>query len=245
MGLEHLFQRTPALEGACPEAISRLISSASIRIRKRGDLLWRAGDAPVGFTVVKAGLIKLVREGAGGRRVTCGIFGPPESIGELVLLKNLPYPADAVVATQEAAIVTVPRSVLLSCIESYPTIGVSIACGMQSKLKALQGSIDVLGAGSVESRLATALLKLYEQFGDDFEDGTSRIPVALARKDLADLISTSVETVIRVMTRWEREGVVTTDDDGFTLKNRQALAIAAGQDTDPAASGPSFRRRLI
>jgi len=84
-----------------------------------------------------------------------------------------------------------------------------------------------------------------DQFGDDFEDGTSRIPVALARKDLADLISTSVETVIRVMTRWEREGVVTIDDDGFTLRNRGALTTAAGQDTDLAAGGSSFRRGTI
>jgi CRP/FNR family transcriptional regulator len=134
---------------------------------------------------------------------------------------------------------TVPRNTLLSCIETAPELVMSITCAMHSKLTALHDSIDVLSAGAVEARLATALLKLYERFGDDFDDGTSIIPVALARRDLADLVSTAVETVIRIMTRWERENVVATVDNGFVIHNPFALrAIAApGPADDAAAAG--------
>ena len=187
---------------------------------------------------MKTGLIKLVRTGAGGRRTTCGLFGPPESIGDVVILKGAPYPAEAVVVTETATVLTVPRNTLLACIESAPELVMSITCAMHSKLTALHDSIDVLSAGAVESRLATALLKLYERFGDDFDDGTSIIPVALARRDLADLVSTAVETVIRIMTRWERESVVATVDNGFVIHNLFALqAIAAPGPADEAAAG--------
>ncbi len=90
----------------------------------------------------------------------------------------------------------------------------------------------------MEARLATLLLKFYEQFGDDFDDGTSRIPVPLSRQELADLVSTSFETAIRVVTRWERAGVVTTDADGFTLKDLPALREASGLGAAPAK--PAF-----
>jgi CRP/FNR family transcriptional regulator len=100
----------------------------------------------------------------------------------------------------------------------------------------LHDKIDVLSAGSVEARLAMLLLKLYEQLGDDFEDGTSRIPVPLSRQELADLISTSFETAIRVIARWERAGVVSTDAEGFTLKDVAELRRASGLTS---ASGPA------
>jgi CRP/FNR family transcriptional regulator len=113
--------------------------------------------------------------------------------------------------------------------ERCPALGASIACSMHTKLAALHGSIEVLSAGTVESRLATALLKLYDQLGDDFEDGTSGIPVALSRRELAELVSTSLETAIRVMTRWERQGVLETTGEGFTIVDRSALERATGR----------------
>src|SRR5690606_8918692 len=93
---------------------------------------------------------------------------------------------------------------------------------------ALEDEIDVLAAGAVEARMATLLLKLYNQFGDDAEDGTSFIPVALSRRELSDLVSTSFETAIRVMTRWEREGVLKTEPTGFIIQRMPVLEECAG-----------------
>jgi CRP/FNR family transcriptional regulator len=159
----------------------------------------------------------------------CGIFGAPESIGDIMLLKGLPYPADAVVATESATVLAIPRAELLACVESWPQLGMSMARAIHTKIFALHDSIDVLSAGAVDSRLATALLKLYDRFGDDFEDGTSSIPVALARRELAEMVSTAVETVIRIMTRWEREGLLTTLDHGFVIHDKQALTLVAAR----------------
>jgi CRP/FNR family transcriptional regulator len=232
MGHEELFRRTPALAGADPAVLSRLAAAASTRHAERGTLLWRAGDLAGNFNVVKTGLVKVVRTGGGGRRTMCGLFGPPESIGDVVLLKGAPYPAEAVVATESATLLTVPRAVFMACVERSPQVGVSIACAIHTKLQALHDSIEVLSAGAVEARLATALLKLYARFGDDFEDGTSSVPVALSRRELADLVSTAVETVIRTMTRWERAGLVTTLENGFVIHQRAELEAAAGCSAD-------------
>lgn len=229
MGYREILQRTPSLAGADTVTLSQLAAVASARNYERGAVLWRAGDEAQNFNVVKAGLIKVVRTGRGGRRTTCGLFGPPESIGDVVLLKGAPYPAEAIVATESATLLTVPRAVMLGCVERCPQLGVSIACAIHTKLCSLHDSIDVLSAGAVEARLATALLKLYERFGDDFEDGTSSIPVSLARRDLSDLVSTAVETVIRIMTRWERETIVATVENGFVIQNHDALRAAAAR----------------
>jgi CRP/FNR family transcriptional regulator len=78
-------------------------------------------------------------------------------------------------------------------------------------------------------------LKLNDRFGDDFDDGTSEIPVALSRRDLAELVATSFETAIRIMSRWEREGVLETTRRGFTLRDMNRLTALSGSTTALAA----------
>ena len=57
-------------------------------------------------------------------------------------------------------------------------------------------------------------------------DGTF-IPLALSRQELADMIGTTIETSIRIMSRWSKEDVVRTEKDGFTVVDRPALEAVA------------------
>ena len=228
MGTLQILEKTPSLAGLEPEILTRMASSATTRTLNRGELLWQAGDPAKSFTILRSGLVKVVRPAPKGRSAICGIFGPPESGGDLALLKDSPYPADAVVATESATIVQIPRAMMMEAMRQAPNLATSVAAGMWSKLSALHNKIDVLSAGSVEARLATLLIKLYEQFGDDFDDDTSKILVTLSRRELADLVSTSFETAIRVMSRWDREGVLETNSDGFTIHKLDVLRDVAG-----------------
>jgi CRP-like cAMP-binding protein len=180
------------------------------------------------MTIIRNGLIKILRVGGNGRVSICGIFGAPESIGDVMLLRATPYPASAVVATDSATIVTIPRELVLECLSKCPELGVSLACSVQRKLTTLHDKIEILGAGAVEARLATALLKLHGEFGDELADGSSIIPVALSRRELAELVSTAFETVIRTMSRWEHAGVLSTTERGFVLHDISVLRAASG-----------------
>jgi CRP/FNR family transcriptional regulator len=53
------------------------------------------------------------------------------------------------------------------------------------------------------------------------------IPLVLSRQELADMIGTTIETSIRIMSRWGKEGVVRTEKDGFTIVDRAALEAVA------------------
>ena len=81
-----------------------------------------------------------------------------------------------------------------------------------------------LFTASAEERLATTLMELGERFGDELEDGSTLIPLRLTRAELAALVGTTVETTIRTLSRWTREGLVSTGDSGLTLHDAVALA---------------------
>ena len=53
------------------------------------------------------------------------------------------------------------------------------------------------------------------------------IPLALSRQEIADMIGTTIETSIRIMSRWGKENVVRTDKNGFTVVDRAALEAVA------------------
>ena len=228
MALKEFLARTPALEGASAESMDRIAHAASERIVERGNYLWHTGDTPVSLTVIRSGLVKIVKLGQNGKKTICGLFSAPDTVGDAPVLHGTPYPADALVATTEVKRVDIPRDLLLSIAAAEPQLGLSLARSVQQKLSTLMAKIDVLSAGSVEARLATLLVQLDERFGDEIEDGTTLVPVILSRQELADLVATSFETAIRSMTKWEREGIVETTNHGFSILNRAELRKAAG-----------------
>jgi CRP/FNR family transcriptional regulator len=80
---------------------------------------------------------------------------------------------------------------------------------------------EVAGA-RVETRFAHLFLKLADRVGRP-RDGALFIPMVLSRQELADLTGTTIETCIRLMSRWAKEGVMETEKDGFVLVKRSAL----------------------
>jgi CRP/FNR family transcriptional regulator len=228
MAIHEFLERTGLFTGVTPRVISQLSTAATTQVHPRGALIWRVGDIPQALLCVKSGLVKLTRPASRGRTSLCGLFGTSTVLGELVLVKGVPYQNAAVAATASVVTVSIPRDLVLASVHRDPRLALNLFCGFEQKFTALHDKIDVLSAGSVEARLATLLTKLYAQFGDELGDGSLRIAVPLSRQELADMVSTSLETAIRVLTRWEREGTVSTDDDGFTIGNFNRLQELSG-----------------
>ena len=59
--------------------------------------------------------------------------------------------------------------------------------------------------------------------------GGTYIPLALSRQELADLTGTTIETCIRIMSRWNKDEVVRTDKDGFVVVDRAELERIAAE----------------
>jgi CRP/FNR family transcriptional regulator len=49
------------------------------------------------------------------------------------------------------------------------------------------------------------------------------IPMPLSRQELADLSGTTIETAIRIMSRWQKDDVLHTEKDGFVVLDRPTL----------------------
>lgn len=209
-----------------PPTLAVVVQASTLRTLVRGDSLWIAGEPATHFAIVVSGLVKVVQTLPDGADAIVGLFGPRESVGDAAVVGRAAYPAGAVVASDRAEIVRVEAGPVLSRMETRADVAHAINRALLDHTHALQEKIRVMSAGAVPKRLATLLLTLAERFGDEPEEGGLVIPLAISRGELACLIGARVETTIRCIRGWEKAGIVETNDDGFVVRDVEALRAA-------------------
>jgi len=124
--------------------------------------------------------------------------------------------------------VVIPSADFFALLERHPSLVRGLLLGMTVRLMELTNRIGELSGGRIEPRFARLFLKLGSQMGRD-ERGGIFVPLALSRQELADMTGTTIETAIRIMSRWGKLDVVRSEKDGFVILDRSALETAGAE----------------
>jgi len=95
----------------------------------------------------------------------------------------------------------------------------------------MQNRTRELATQRAERRIAHALMRLACQSGGSTPAGTA-IPFPLRRKDVADVAGTTLHTASRILTGWEKEGLVFSQRRRLTIRNTSELLRIAEEATD-------------
>lgn len=213
--------------------LEELARASSRRVIERGEALFRTGESAENITLVTSGLVKVVRYQPDATETILGLFGPREAVGLIAVLQGRPYPATAIALSARVEVLCVRGADVLDEMKRDTTLTMALNQALIYQARILHEKIDVMSAGSVTQRLASLLLTLVDRFGDDLEDQTSQIPVVLSRGEISSLIGARVETTIRVLSRWQKQGVLKTTRDGFLLQDLALLRAAQQGKGEP------------
>lgn len=203
----------------------QLAAATRLRSFERGETVFAAGQPADSVWAVKEGLVHIVKGGAGGRELVAEVIPPGELFGAIVALENRPYPATAI-AAEPSVVWRVPAALARELCQKYPTLRAAILAQVTSRLRSAHERLQSLALEPVEQRFARLLLMLAAKLGQE-QDGL-RV-VSATRQELADMIGTTVETAIRITSKWQRSGVVRAARHQITLADPAALqAIAEG-----------------
>ena len=208
------------------KALAAVAREQSYRPR---ELVFAEGEPALFFCIVRAGHVKIVRAGHGGRDVVLELLGPGEPFGGVAVMERRQYPASAQ-ATEPTVVLKVPRDPLIALSERHPSIVREMALMIGRRLRAAHDSVASLAVDPVETRLAAALVRLAEREGTSRAGGVG-LP-ALTRQSLADMTGTTVETTIRTLGRWLKRGLLVEHDGQLRVPDLAALRALAERERE-------------
>ncbi len=205
--------------------IGRLFSEERFN---RDDYIFFEGDKPEWLYMVKEGKVKLVKHSDAGKDVILQVFAPGEMFGETSLFDNKPYPASAQ-AMEPTVVLKLSREDFLQFFGRHPFVATEMIMQLGRQLQEAHATIKSLAVDRVEQRIASILLKLADKLGVSENEGIL-LNISLTRQDLADMAGTTVETTIRVMSRFTKSKIIKSwQGKVFILKPEVLQKISAGE----------------
>jgi CRP/FNR family transcriptional regulator, nitrogen oxide reductase regulator len=202
----------------------RLVVDSTVVYAERGELLWPAGSPAEYVCVVGVGFVKMTKISPQGAEMAMELLGPGQCLGMLAAIEGRDLPLSAVAVTN-AWYLRIPARSLMAVYSESPPFKDQIIKSIGPRLRKAHDMMSRLSSGRVEERMAAVLLILMDSYGEP--SGTQvRLAVPLTRQDLAEMAGTTVETAIRVMSRWQKDGLISTDRQVITVLREDLLSAS-------------------
>ncbi len=223
--VEQILRETPSFRRLSAEDRLRVAGVARAASYARGETVFAEAEPSDHFYSVASGLVKVVKTLPSGKEVILDVFGAGEPLGAVAVYEGRPFPASAV-AMEDTVCIVIPKGAFFALLEQHPTLVRGILTGLTLRMLELTKRLAELSGGRVETRFARLFLKLAEGNGVRNTEGVF-VPLPLSRQELADMTGTTIETCIRIMSRWGKDEIVRSQKDGFTILDAVTLEALA------------------
>src|SRR5690606_29645911 len=122
------------------------------------------------FIIVVEGGIKIAKTLESGKELILDILGPGETVGEVALLDELPYPASAT-AHVDTEVFTLSVTDYFRMLDEMPELARASIRDLAARLRSINRRMKNISGGNVEYRVAHLLLTLADRLGQETREG--------------------------------------------------------------------------
>ena len=200
------------------------------RQHQKDEYLFFEGDPARWLVFVAQGRVKVIKHSEGGRETILSTFGPGQIVGEVGVLIGDVYPATAQ-ALEPTVTLSLRKDSYVDLVRTRPELAWALISELGKRLQRAHETIRSMAVEKVERRVARVLLRMASTAGERLDDaaapGAVRINLSLSRQDIADMAGTVIETAIRTLSGFQRQGYIETKGGHIILlKPHQLVAIA-------------------
>jgi CRP-like cAMP-binding protein len=199
-----------------PAQLEQVLHQVRERSFERAKVLYFAGAAAEFLWCVKTGEVRLYKSSSNGRITSLEILGPGEVFGAVSALDQDEYPVSAE-GVMAGTVWCLPRTEFLRLLSEAPSLNRELLEIITRRLRSAHERVRSFAHDPAPARLAQALLRANH-------GGEARV----TRKDLAEAAGTTVETAIRVLRTFERDGVIQGSVGRIAIISQAALEHIAG-----------------
>jgi CRP-like cAMP-binding protein len=205
--------------------LDEIASTATHREYGKNTYLFHQGDQARRFCVLVNGKVKLTQLTEEGQQIILRYVSPGEAFAVIAVLSKIPYPVTASTVNR-VSLLSWEDQVMLELMKKYPQLAITSLSILANRIQEFQDRFRELATERVERRIARALLRLASQTGRKIDQGIL-IDFTLSRKDLAEMTGTTLYTVSRTLSQWEKDGLVSSQREQVTILTPHQLVVIA------------------
>ncbi len=187
-----------------PEQMDLLLHSTTPRFFDKGETLYHEGRRINGVYCIESGIVKIFKTGFDGKEQIIMFGKERDIIGYRSVLANELACTTAKII-KEGVLCFIPATLLLQLVKENPGFSYEIMKLACKELGDANQYITDLAQKSVRERLAEILLHLVEKFELDEENNLN---ISLTREELANIVGTATESVIRLLSDFKHSGLI-------------------------------------
>jgi CRP/FNR family cyclic AMP-dependent transcriptional regulator len=199
---------------------------------RKGEFIFREGDRAEAFHILKSGSVKCVKTSADGKEVTMKVLMPGDLFCcDAAVLDGAVHPGCAQ-PMEDVRVLALNKKAYFAMLRRNPDAALDVIRYLGKRLREAQENAKVLALNPADKRLASLLVNLAARAGVR-EPGGIRLTVRLTRQDLANMVGVTVETAIRVMSRFARQRLVAGTAKSLIILNLSKLKQLAEAASQP------------
>ncbi|MFT6631402.1 MAG: CRP-like cAMP-binding protein [Bacteriovoracaceae bacterium] len=188
---------------------------------KKGQTLFVQGNPPYGMYCISSGNIKVTQVGADGKESIVRVASAGDVLGHRSIFTDQFYNATAT-AIEDCSVCFIDKKYILKLVEQQPTVACNLIAKLGRDLGAAEKRVSSFYQKNVRERLAELLLLLKQSHGVE-QEGRTLINIKLTREEMASIIGTASETLIRFMSELKAEGFIEQEGKNIYIKDEEGL----------------------
>jgi len=208
-----------SLKALNKDEIERLVDCKTSLIIKKGDIIFEEGENINGIYCIKDGICKLTKLSANGKDHIVKLVKKGELLGQRSMISEEPVNLSAV-ALDDMQVCFIPKAEMMNFFDHNNQFSMNVMKAICNDLKESDDHMVAMAQKNVKERLAETLLYLDETFGKN-ADGS--LHIQLSRDELAGMIGTATESCIRLLSEFNKLGLIELVGKKIVLKDPAKL----------------------
>jgi len=204
------------------QELSQLSQNKVSNVYKKGQTLFVQGNHPFGLYCISTGNIKVTKIGSDGKESIVRIASGGDVLGHRSLFTDQYYMATAT-ALEDTKVCFLDKKYILKVIQEQPSVSMKVIEKLSTDMGAAESKLSSLHQKNVRERLAELLLLLKESHGEKLEDGRIKINIKLTREEMATMIGTANETLIRFISEFREAKLIEQEGKVIFITNEEEL----------------------
>lgn len=194
-----------------------LFKNKKNKIFRPKNFIYLQYGSPIYLYYIKKGQVKTFKTNEDGKELITGLYKENDFFGYHSLLKDDEY-SDSAIAVVETQVELIPKEEFYNLIKNKREVANEFIKILSKEVIEKEEELLNLAYNSVKKRVADGLIKYFDTYSQDYSKG-----LQIPREDLANIAGTSTESVIRTLSEFKKDGLISAEGKTIYIKQEQEL----------------------